>query len=144
MLDTKPFETAQNRLASSLSGIPAQQANEKGVPALLLLVASAPPPDAASVFIPQQRAIFVLRHVASWLTSDDADDLDEEVEARIAELYTVMAPIVQSVQGAHWDSIFDLIETGLDVSAYHPARLKLTRSLHRWKIRRHMGCCTTV
>jgi len=117
MLDTKPFETAQNRLASSLSGIPAKQANEKGVPALRLLVASAPPPDAASVFIPQQRAIFVLRHVASWLTSDEADDLDEEVEARIAELYTVMAPIVQSVQGAHWDSIFDLIETGLDVSA---------------------------
>lgn len=58
----------------------------------------------------------MLRHIAGWLTSDDADDLDEEVETRIAEVYTALAPIVQDVQGAHWDAIFDLIETGLDVS----------------------------
>lgn len=66
------------------------------------------------MFIPQQRALFVLRHIASWLTSDE--DLEEEVDLRVAELYAVMAPIVQDVQGAHWDSIFDLIETGLEVS----------------------------
>jgi hypothetical protein len=48
------------------------------------------------------------------LTSDE--DLEEEVDLRVAELYAVMAPIVQDVQGAHWDSIFDLIETGLEVS----------------------------
>jgi hypothetical protein len=114
LLDTKPLEVAQNRLANNLAGIPAKSANAKGLPALQLLIASAPPRDAASVFIPQQRALFVLRHIASWLTSDE--DLEEEVDLRVAELYAVMAPIVQDVQGAHWDSIFDLIETGLEVS----------------------------
>lgn len=116
LIDSKAFATAQNRLASSLSGVSTRQANDKGIPALRLLTASAPPSDSASMFIPQQRALFVLRHIAGWLTSDDAEDLDEEVETRIAEVYTALAPIVQDVQGGHWDSIFDLIETGLDVS----------------------------
>lgn len=122
LLDSKSLETAQNRLASSLSGIPAKQANMKGVPALRLLVASAPPADAPSVFIPQQRAMFVLRHLASWLTSDEADDLEEEIEFRIAQLYTELAPVVQDLQGAHWDGIFDLIETGLDVGTIQTLR----------------------
>lgn len=59
--------------------------------------------------------MFVLRHLGSWLTSDDADDLSEEIEYRIAEVYTALAPIVQDLPGAHWDSIFDLVESGLEV-----------------------------
>ena len=117
LIDSKAFATAQNRLASALTGVPARQANDKGIPALRLLTASAPAADSTSMFIPQQRAIFVLRHVTSWLTGDDGDDLDEEVESRLAELYTVIAPIVQDVEGGHWDSIFDLIETGLDAGS---------------------------
>lgn len=145
LIEAKSFETAQNRLASSLSGVPARQANDKGIPALKLLVASAPPADAAAVFIPQQRAMFVLRHVAGWLSSDDADDLDEEVEYRIAGLYTVLAPVVQSMPGAHWDSIFDLIETGLDVSArfLHTAS-GADRSPLRWTTRQALPCCTNA
>jgi hypothetical protein len=116
LLDTKSFETAQNRLASAVTTIPANFANSKGIPALRLLIASAPPPDAPSVFLPQQRAVFVLRHVGGWLTSDEADDLDEEIEYRLAQLYTALAPIVQDLSGGHWDSIFDLVESGLEVS----------------------------
>ena len=117
LLDSKPFSTAQSRFANNLAGIPAHQASERGITALRLLSASAPPSDAASVFLPQQRAIFVLRHVSSWLTDDDADDLSEEVEYRIAELYTAVAPIVQDIGGAHWDSMFDLMENGLETSS---------------------------
>jgi hypothetical protein len=126
LLDSKALATAQNRLASGLSGIPARQANERGIPAIRLLVASAPPSDAASVFIPQQRAMFVLKHLASWLTSEDSDELDDEVDFRVAELYTALAPVVQDVPGAHWDAIFDLIEMGLEVSMEFVAAL--TRS----------------
>ena len=122
ILDSKAFTAFQNRLANHLAGIPARQADKRGLSALRLLVASAPPPDAASVFIPQQRALFVLRHVASWLTDDDAEDLDDEADFRIAELYTCLAPIVQDVAGAHWDSIFDLIESGLNVGDYKGSR----------------------
>lgn len=115
LLDSKAFSTAQNRLANALTGIPIAQANARGIPALRLVVASAPPPDAASVFIPQQRALFVLKHVSSWLADEAADDLPEEIEYRIAELYTAVAPIVQDLSGAHWDSMFDLMESGLEV-----------------------------
>ncbi|RSH88769.1 hypothetical protein EHS25_002997 [Saitozyma podzolica] len=115
LLDTKSFETAQNRLASAVTTIPAKSANSKGIPALRLLIASAPPRDAPSVFLPQQRAVFVLRHVGGWLTSDEADDLDEEIEYRLAQLYTALAPIVQDLSGGHWDSIFDLVDSGLEI-----------------------------
>ncbi|WWD19092.1 hypothetical protein CI109_103550 [Kwoniella shandongensis] len=116
MLDTKSFATAQNRLANAVTSIRASQVAKSGIPLLRILVASAPPADAASVFLPQQRALFVLRHVTGWLTSDDADDLPEEVEYRIAELETAVAPIVQDLSGAHWDGIFDLVESGLEAS----------------------------
>lgn len=99
-----------------MTTIPAKQADAKGVPALKILIASAPPADAASVFLPQQRAMFVLRHVGGWLTSDEADDFGEEMEVRVAQLYVALAPIVQDLSGAHWDAISDLIESGLEVS----------------------------
>ncbi|BEI93821.1 uncharacterized protein CcaverHIS019_0602800 [Cutaneotrichosporon cavernicola] len=119
MLDARAFDVAQNRLANALTGISIKNVNEKGVPALRLLAATAPPRDSLSVFLPQQRAVFVLRHVGGWLTSEDeaADDLSDEVDTRVAELYAALAPIVQDLSGAHWDGIFDLIESGLDSCA---------------------------
>ncbi|WVF72830.1 hypothetical protein IAT40_007648 [Kwoniella sp. CBS 6097] len=121
LLDTKPFSLAQNRLANALTSVKptAAAVAKQGLPYLRLLIASAPPADAASVFLPQQRALFVLRHVNGWLTAEDDDDeaeMPEEVEYRIAELETAVAPIVQDLSGAHWDGIFDLVENGLDAS----------------------------
>lgn len=127
MLETKAFATAQNRLASGLTSYRVKDANTKGLPAIRELVASAPPADSTTIFLPQQRAVFVLRHVGGWLTSEDeaADDLAEEVDVRVAELYAALAPIVQDLHGAHWDSIFDLIEGALssgtlDDASSHP------------------------
>ncbi|WRT68426.1 uncharacterized protein IL334_005402 [Kwoniella shivajii] len=116
LLDHKSFSVAQNRLANALTSVKADSTavTKQGIPYIRLLIASAPPADAASVFLPQQRAIFVLRHVNSWLIADD--DMPEEIEYRIAELETALAPIVQDLPGGHWDAIFDLIESGLDLS----------------------------
>jgi hypothetical protein len=116
LLDSERLQTAQNRLASYLTTIKPSQAAKEAIPALRRLLASAPPSDAPSLFLPQQRAIFVLRHVGHWLTSDDADDFDESMEVYVAQLYTVLAPVVQDVSGGHWDAIFDLVESGLEVS----------------------------
>ncbi|WVR00029.1 hypothetical protein IAU59_007171 [Kwoniella sp. CBS 9459] len=122
LLDTKPFSLAQNRLANALTSVKprASAVLKQGLPYLRLLIASAPPADAASVFLPQQRALFVLRHVNGWLTAEDEDDdeaeMPEEVEYRIAQLETAVAPIVQDLSGAHWDGIFDLVENGLDAA----------------------------
>lgn len=113
MLDTPPFETAQNRLANALTGVSPAQADAKGVWALRLLVASAPPFESSAAYIPERRALFVLRHLESWLASDDLEDLSDELQLRLIELFTVLAPIVQSVIGAHWDTIFDMLESNL-------------------------------
>lgn len=115
MQDSKAMEKAQNRLANALTGISVENANERGLPALRLLIASAPPPDSVALFLPQQRAVFVLRHIGGWLTSEDeaVDDLADEIDVRVAEMYTALAPIVQDLSGAHWDAIFDLISGAL-------------------------------
>lgn len=119
MLDTQAFATAQTRLASALTTIPPSKCHT-ALNLLRIFNASAPEADSTSVFLPQQRALFVLRHVAGWLTSDDVDEdkLPEDMEFRVLELESAVAPIVQDVGGAHWDGIFDLVESGLEVTSF--------------------------
>ncbi|WVQ74909.1 hypothetical protein IAR50_004517 [Cryptococcus sp. DSM 104548] len=127
LLDAQPFMTAQNRLASAITTIPPSKCHT-ALNLLRIFNASAPPPDSTSVFLPQQRALFALRHVAGWLTSDDVDEdnLPEDMEYRVLELESAVAPIVQDVGGNHWDGIFDLVESGLENSAMDdPASLCL-------------------
>ena len=117
LLGSKTLETAQNRLANSLTTIKGKQAPKLGISAIRLLLASAPPQDAAEVFLPQQRALFVLRHVSGWMADDSVVDLPEKLEYYMTMLCFELAPIVQDLSGAHWDTIFDLVNNGLDVSA---------------------------
>lgn len=119
MLDTQAFATAQTRLASALTTIPPSKCHT-ALNLLRIFNASAPEADSTFVFLPQQRALFVLRHVAGWLTSDDVDEdkLPEDMEFRVLELESAVAPIVQDVGGAHWDGIFDLVESGLEVTSF--------------------------
>ncbi|WVO13469.1 hypothetical protein L204_101086 [Cryptococcus depauperatus] len=127
LLDTQPFITIQNRLASTLTSIPSSKCHTT-LGLLRVFNASAPPADSASVFLPQQRALFVLRHIAGWLTSDDVheEELPEDMECRVLEMEGIIAPIVQTVSGSHWNGIFDLIESGLENSALDdPASLYL-------------------
>lgn len=91
---------------------------------LKLLDAVAPAPDSVDTFIPQQRAVFLMRQLNGWLVSEEDldDDISEEVETRIFKLYSNLCPIVQDVQGAHWDSIFDMLASNLEVTfgfAFH-------------------------
>jgi hypothetical protein len=120
-LQTLRFESPrlqrfQNEVASKLSGIPAAKVNTEGIMLLRLLNALAPPRDSTSDFLPQQRVVFLMKALNSWLTSDDySGDFSEELESRMAELYENLGPIVQDVPGAHWETIFDLISNNLEV-----------------------------
>jgi hypothetical protein len=111
------FQRYQNELASGLSGVPASRATSKGLPLLRLLVAVAPPHDSSADFIPQQRAIFLLQNLAKWFTSeaDDGEEIGDELHARLAELFLPLAPGLQNLSGAHWDFMFDVIESNLEV-----------------------------
>ncbi|KAG8853750.1 hypothetical protein FRB96_008004 [Tulasnella sp. 330] len=105
----------RNELASHLSGVPSSKANHSGLRLLRQFIATTPQSDSDVELLPQQRAIFLLQAFQKWVASDE--ELDEEIESLMAHLFLHIAPIVQSVPGAHWDLILDVIETNLENSS---------------------------
>jgi E3 ubiquitin-protein ligase listerin len=66
----------------------------------------------------------------AWMGSDE--DLDEMVASEVTLVLFNLVPILQNVQGAHWDFIMDLIESNLEVSALYRVYLlfrRLTKTL---------------
>ena len=111
------FVRYQNEIASSLAGVVASSANTRGLALLRSLLATAPPLDAPIIFLPQQRTMFLIQRIQTWIISDC--DLGAEVQASLAELFLHLAPIVQELSGSHWDLFFDIIEFNLEVSLLH-------------------------
>ncbi|KAK4058560.1 hypothetical protein OIO90_000004 [Microbotryomycetes sp. JL221] len=134
LVESPRLERYQNELAANLSGVSSNQVNSKGLPMLRLLLATAPPQDSSVIFLPQQRAMFLIKSLSGWLASED--DLDEEVYARLAELFVHVCPIVQDLSGSHWDLMFDVLEMNIQAAdweeastmsaLYHSCQLLLT------------------
>ncbi|KAJ9093121.1 hypothetical protein QFC19_008464 [Naganishia cerealis] len=95
------LDRLRNEMASQLTAVKLQNATTEGLRILRLLNAITPPEQSEDIFLPQQRTIFLMQHLNGWLLSEDeaADDITEEIEARIALLYSALAPIVQDVPG---------------------------------------------
>ncbi|KAI9062239.1 hypothetical protein FKP32DRAFT_1593812 [Trametes sanguinea] len=102
----------RNELAAGTLGIPASKANTEGLWLLRNLAAAAPDPDSDIIFLPQLRAVNLVKACQQWITSDE--DLDEEVQSEMTLVFAHLAPILQSVPGAHWDLIFDVVENNLE------------------------------
>ncbi|GAA5872634.1 hypothetical protein JCM3774_001869 [Rhodotorula dairenensis] len=117
--ETPRFERYQNELAADLAGVTPSTLDVKGGPALRQLLASAPPPDAPVIFLPQQRSMFLIQAITRWIASDEP--IPEEMNAGIVELFCHLAPIVQDLSGGHWDLMFDLVETHLDAADWEEA-----------------------
>ncbi|KAH0834818.1 hypothetical protein J3R83DRAFT_10427 [Lanmaoa asiatica] len=83
---------------------------------LRLLAATAPDPDSDVVFLPQQRAVNVMKACQAWVAADedDGDGVDEDVESAMTLVFFHLAPILQNVPGSHWDFIWDVIENNLE------------------------------
>ena len=120
LLDSKELEVAQNRLAGQLTGITSSQVPQSGIDTLRLLLASAPPAEAAATFLTQQRATFVFRHISSWITQGESSNIPDSLEYYFMCFCTEIAPIIQDLRGSHWDSMFDLVEAGLEVGDVIP------------------------
>jgi len=103
----------RNELAASLLGIPPRKANTEGLLVLRKLAASAPNPESDVVFLPQLRAVNVVKACQQWIASDE--DVDEDVESAMTQIFADLAPILQDVPGGHWDFIFDVLENNLEV-----------------------------
>lgn len=113
-LETHALDRYRNEIASAITGVPPRRANNEGLPLLRHLLSLAPQPESEVAFLPPTRAVQVLQTIQKWITSDE--DIDPVIESQTAGLLLHLAPIVQSLQGAHWDFAFDLIENTLEVS----------------------------
>ena len=105
----------RNELAANLLGILANKANTEGLLSLRKLAATAPNPDSDVIFLPQQRAVNVIKACQQWIGSDE--EIDEELESEMTLVFFYIAPLLQNVPGGHWDFIFDVIENNLEVSS---------------------------
>lgn len=106
------------QLASDLSGVKAVDANIKGEPLLRLLMAVAPSQSSTVEILPQQRAVFLVKSLQTWLLDEVADDLNDAILGQLVRLLTALAPTLQGVQGSHWDFSLDITETVLEVRSF--------------------------
>lgn len=116
-LDSPRLDRFQNEVAAELTGLKASAVNTKGLPALRLLAAAAPPPDSTAIFLPQRRTVMLMQTLQAWMTSDE-EDLSEELDSRVAEMFLHLAPIAQNDLGSHWEFVFDLLEANLDAASW--------------------------
>ncbi|KAK4699559.1 E3 ubiquitin-protein ligase listerin, partial [Phenoliferia sp. Uapishka_3] len=116
LAESQRFVRYQNELASTLAGVPSSAAQDRGLQLLQVLLATAPPLDAPIIFLPQQRSMFLIKQITSWIASDD--EVGEQLYSGMAELFLHLAPIVQELSGGHWDLIFDIIESNLETASW--------------------------
>jgi hypothetical protein len=112
-LEPPRLERYRNELAADLLGVPASKANSQGLLTLRKLAASAPDVDSDVAFLPQQRSVNIFKACQQWVASDE--DLDEEVESAMTLVFFYLAPLLQNVPGTHWDLIYDVLESNLEV-----------------------------
>jgi hypothetical protein len=106
----------RNEIASDILGVPASRANTTGVVLLRRLAATAPDSESDVVFLPQQRAVNVVKTCQAWVSSDE--DIDEDVENMMPLLFIHLSPILQNVAGNHWEFIFDVFENNLETCSF--------------------------
>lgn len=105
----------RNDIASRIPGVPMNNTNEAGLPLLRALCCLAPPLDSGVIFMPQQRAIYLVQALQKWMSSDE--EFDSSMEVLLTTLLNHLLPILQTVRGAHWEFILDILETNLSVEA---------------------------
>jgi E3 ubiquitin-protein ligase listerin len=104
----------RNELAAGILGISAAKADTNGLLLLRRLSAVAPDPESDTSFLPQLRAVNFMKVCQQWNSSDE--DIDEDVESEMTAVFFHLMPVLQNIPGSHWDFIFDVIESNLEVS----------------------------
>lgn len=114
LAESSQSERFRNGLAAELAGVPPAKVNSQGAKLLRVLVAVAPSQDSDTILLPQQRVVFLLRSVRTWLIGDE--DVGDDLYANLCRLFTLVAAIVQDLSGSHWDSMLDVLEASFEVS----------------------------
>ncbi|TFK49320.1 hypothetical protein OE88DRAFT_1713557 [Heliocybe sulcata] len=131
----------RNELAAGVLGIRAAKANEEGLWTLMRLAAAAPDPDSDVVFLPQLRAVNLVKACQGWVESDE--DIEEEVESVMTLVLYHLAPILQGVPGGHWDFIFDVTENNLENCSFNDESSLVTLARTLWLVTAIQDLATT-
>ena len=113
-LEPPRLDRLRNELAAESLGIKPHRINTDGLRLLHRLGLTVPDPDSDVAFLPQNRAVNFMKACQSWISSLSEDD-EEDVESEMLTIFLHLLPILQSVTGAHWDFIFDMVENNLEV-----------------------------
>ncbi|KAG0636507.1 hypothetical protein HOY80DRAFT_1088364 [Tuber brumale] len=107
---TKEAEKLRNGLASDITGIPASKAREAGLRKIVLLNAALPKPGQDTPPLPQQRAIFLIKHLLSWF-EDEAFAVNPSypVIAEASKAITTVLPVVRKLYGEHWELLCEYV-----------------------------------
>ena len=108
------LDRLRNELAAETLGVRAAKANTEGLWLLRMLAAAAPDPESDIAFLPQPRAVNLVKACQQWITADE--DLEEDVQSEMTLVFVTLVPILSNVPGGHWDLMFDVIENNLEVS----------------------------
>lgn len=129
------LERYRNELAAGALGVKPSQINSEGLAILRKLAVVAPDPESDIIFLPQTRAVNLIKACQQWVDSDE--EIDEAVDSEMTLLFFHLAPILQHVAGSHWDFIFDVVENNLEVNSntdYQKNWSDLTFRIARWEI----------
>lgn len=129
----------RNELAANVTGIKAKDSCTIGLRLLRLLCAVAPNPDSDIIFLPQHRAVNVMRTCQMWIAEGDEDD-SEDLESAMTLIFKHLAPILQNVPGSHWEFIWDVIESNLEVKCLFPP-VRYNHDLHDPSFCQHDTTC---
>lgn len=110
-LELPKYQRIINELASRLSGVAPAKMSTDGFFLITLLNISAPSNDSPVIFLPSQRAIFLLQGLKKWYSEDGL--VSSRTEAQVLLLLNHLAPVVQSLGGAHWEFIMERILSSL-------------------------------
>ncbi|EIN09055.1 hypothetical protein PUNSTDRAFT_102600 [Punctularia strigosozonata HHB-11173 SS5] len=116
-LEPTRLDRYRNELAAELTGVPPSKAATTGLKYLRRLHMTIPNPDSDVAFLPQPRAVNLVKSFQKWVADaddDDEDGVNEEVESVMTDIFVALAPILQNVSGSHWDFMFDVVENNLE------------------------------
>lgn len=104
---SKLVNTLCNRLVSDIAGLSAQA--DKTLPTLVLLNACSQVYELGQVPVANNRLVFAIRQITSWL--DDPVGLTPELSAEICRALQRLLPSIKDVYGPHWERTIEFCTT---------------------------------
>ncbi|KAM0284685.1 hypothetical protein ACHAQH_001839 [Verticillium albo-atrum] len=104
---SKLVSTLCNRLVSDAAGLSAE--SEKTLPTLVLLNTCARVYDVGEMPVANNRLVFAIRQITSWL--DDTVGLGPALSTEICRALNLLLPSIKEVYGPHWERTIEFCTT---------------------------------